>query len=62
MPPLSIEGWKKARGLGSFEVVEVKNRSPFRNSPTGGYHIADSGPASFVSTRFNRIFHPISRL
>ena len=50
MPPLSIEGWRKAKNLGTFEIVEVKNRSPFRNSATGGYHIADAGPASFVSS------------
>ena len=48
MAPLSIEGWKKARSLGTFEIVEIKNRSPFRNSAAGGYHLADSGPATFV--------------
>ena len=48
MAPLSIEGWKRARQLGTFEIVEVKNRSPFRSSASGGYMISDAGPASFV--------------
>jgi len=50
MPPLSLEGWSHTRSQGCLEIVEVKNRSPFRKShTTGQYQVSDTGPATFVS-------------
>ena len=49
--PLSEEGWPLTRSQGCLEIVEVKNRSPFRRCPTTGrYQVSDTGPATSVSS------------
>ena len=53
--PLSVAGWDYAHQTGIIEVVEVKNRSPFRRMYESQlFSIADSGPATEVRTNSRR--------